>query len=239
MTNTKAIGVAFEDQRILGGLIDDTPIGQTTPQSAKFIAVGLGAQPSGGIDLDGSFGWRDIIGKVIPKAVGAGSPVRSAYMGGQLGQYAFVAGDAYDMEFHIPHDYVSGTDLHIHLHWSHNGTAIIGDVAFDMYHSYAKGHDQADFSAEKNLTLTYSTVSIGETPQYRHRIDELIMSGPEATATLMSRGEIEPDGLVLMTVRVTTLPTIGGGGKLFIHTCDIHYQSTNIATKNKAPNFYV
>lgn len=31
---------------------------------------------------------------------------------------------------------------------------------------------------------------------------------------------------------------IGGGGKLFIHTCDLHYQSTNMATKNSAPNFY-
>ena len=41
-----------------------------------------------------------------------------------------------------------------------------------------------------------------------------------------------------MELKPTTLPTFGGSGKLFIHTCDIHYQSTNIATKNKAPNFY-
>lgn len=34
------------------------------------------------------------------------------------------------------------------------------------------------------------------------------------------------------------LDPIGGGGKLLIHTCDIHYQSTNIGTKNKVPDFW-
>lgn len=186
-----------------------------------------------------TFGWRDIIGKVIPKAVGAGSPTRSTYMGGQLGQYSFIAGDAYDIEFHIPHDYMPGTDIYIHLHWSHNGTTISGNAVFDIYHSYAKGFDQANFAAEKNLTITYNTTDIATTPQYRHRVDEIIMSGASATATLMDRDDLEPDGIILMTVKLTTLPTIGGGGKLFIHTADIHYQSSNLATKNKSPTFYV
>ena len=239
MTNKKSIGVAFEDQRIVGGSVDNTPIGLQTPHLAKFISLGLGPQSGGGIDLDGAFGWRDIIGKVIPKAVGAGSPTRAPYMGGQLGQYAFVAGDAYDIEFHIPHDYAPGTDIHIHVHWSHNGDAISGSAVFDFYHSYAKGHNQANFSAEKNLTITYPTVDVANMPQYRHRIDEVIMSGPSATATLMDRDDLEPDGLILMTCKLTALPVIGGGGKLFVHTVDIHYQSSNISTKNKAPNFYV
>lgn len=184
-------------------------------------------------------GWRDIIGKVIPKAVGAGSPVRAAYMGGQLGQYAFAAGDAYDVEFHIPHDYVRGTDIYFHVHWSHNGTTVSGNAVFDIYHSHAKGHNQANFSAEKNLTIAYNTVNIATTPQYRHRIDEVIMSGPSATAALMDRDDFEPDSLVLATLKLTTLPTLGGGGKLFVHTCDIHYQSDNLSTKNKSPDFYV
>ena len=185
-----------------------------------------------------AYGWRDIIGKVIPKATGAGSPTRAVYIGGKLGQYAFVANDAYDMEFHMPHDYVAGTDIYIHLHWSHNGTTITGNAVFDFYYSHAKGHNQANFGAEKNLTITYATTDIATTPQYRHRIDEVIMSGASATATLMDRDDLEPDGLILMTVRLTTLPTIGGGGRLFIHTADIHYQSDNSATLNKAPNFY-
>lgn len=204
-------------------------------------AVVLRKHPGGGIKIDAdapTWCWRDIIGKVIPKATGAGSPTRSVYIGGQLGQYSFVANDTYDMEFHIPHDYVPGTDVYIHIHWSHNGTTISGNAVFDIYHSYAKGHNQANFVAEKNLTITFNTVDIATTPQYRHRIDEIIMSGASATATLMDRDDVEPDGLILMTVKITTLPAIGGGGKLFIHTSDIHYQSTNIGTKQKSPDFW-
>jgi hypothetical protein len=191
------------------------------------------------VDLDTpTYGWRDIIGKVIPKATGAGSPTRSAYMGGQIGQYAFVANDAYDMEFHIPHDYVPGSDIYLHVHWSHDGTSVSGSAVFDVFYTYAKGHNQGSFVAEKNLTLSYATVDITTTPRGQHRIDEVIVSGPSATATLIDRDTIEADGLVLATVKLTTLPTIGGGGKLFIHTCDIHYQSTNIGTKQKAPDFW-
>lgn len=211
---------------------------RTIGQTGQIIAEktsGYGIQ----VDPDSpSFGWRDIIGKVIPKAVGVGSPTRATYIGGQLGQYAFVAGDAYDAEFHIPHDYVPGTDIYIHIHWSHNGTSISGNAVFDFYHSYAKGHNQGNFPAEKNLTITYATTDITTTPQYRHRIDEVIMSGASATVTLMDRDDLEPDGMILMTIKLTTLPTIGGGGSLFIHTADIHYQSTNMATKQRAPGFW-
>lgn len=189
--------------------------------------------------VDPTFGWRDIIGSVQPKASGAGSPTRAIYIGGSIGDYSFVANDVCDFIFHLPHDYVPETDLYFHIHWSHNGTSISGDAVFDVFFTYAKGHDQANFAAEKNITFTYDTVDIATTPRYRHRIDEFIISGPAETATLIDCGIIEPDGVLLATIRMTTLPTIGGSGKLFIHTCDIHYQSTNMATKSKSPDFYV
>lgn len=186
-----------------------------------------------------SYGWRDIIGKVIPKATGAGSPARAVYSGGQLGQYAFSANDVFDMEFHIPHDYAPGTDIYIHVHWSHNGTSISGNAVFDIFHTYAKGHNQGVFPAEKQLTITYPTVNLAATPKYTHRIDEVVVSAGAPTAALMDRNLIEPDGLVLATLRATSIPVLGGGGRLFIHTSDIHYQSTNIGTKQKSPDFWI
>lgn len=191
------------------------------------------------VDVDTpTFGWRDIIGNVQPKAQGAGSPARAAYAGANLGAYAFAANDICDFVFHIPHDYVPGTDIHFHIHWSHTGTTTTGNAVFDIYHDYAKGHNQGNYPAEKNITLTYDTVDITTTPQYRARVDEVIISGASATATLMDRDELEADGLVRVTLKMTTLPTLGGGGKLFIDTCDIHYQSSNVGTKNKIPNFH-
>ena len=43
MANQKAIGVAFEDQRIIGGSIDSTVIGGTTPAAGTFTSVELSA----------------------------------------------------------------------------------------------------------------------------------------------------------------------------------------------------
>ena len=208
-------------------------------QSAESFTLPKAAGKGFKVDAEfPTFGWRDIIGNVHPKATGAGSPTRAAYAGANLGQYAFIANDVCDFEFHIPHDYVPGTDIYFHVHWSHTGTSISGNAVFDIYHAYAKGHNQANFPAEKNVAITYATTDIATTPAARHRIEEVIISGPAATATLVDRDDIEVDGLVLATLKLTTLPTIGGGGKLFIHTCDLHYQSTNMATKQRAPNFY-
>ena len=193
-----------------------------------------------GIQLDTdspAFGWRDIIGRVSPKATGAGAPSRKAYAGANVGQYAFVANDVIDMEFHIPHDWVPGSDIFFHVHWSHNGTAISGNVVFTIYHTIAAGFDQAAFAAEKTQTITYNTTNIATTPQYRHRVDEVAISGSTATSAIFANSDIEVDGLWLVTLKVTTLPSITGGD-LFIHTCDLHYQSNNMATINKAPSFY-
>lgn len=189
--------------------------------------------------LDQPAGWRDILGLINPKTVGANVPVLTVYAGGNVREMAFVANDLIDFVYHIPHDYLPGSDVFVHVHWSHNGTSISGDVVFNVYSQYAKGHNQANFSAEKNVTLTYATTDIATTPQYRHRIDEVQLSSNGGSASLLDSSTLEPDGLVLVQLKLTTLPTIGGGGSLFVHTVDLHYQSTNVATLNRAPNFYV
>lgn len=185
---------------------------------------------------DISFGWEDILGAVRPKTTGAGTPVVATYAG-NINDYKFVANDIIDFTFHIPHDYAPNTDLYYHVHWSHNGTDISGNVVFTYYATYSKGHNQANFPAEVTGTITYDTTDITTTPQYRHRIDEVQMSTAGGSASLLDTSVIEPDGLVLLRMKLTTLPTITGGS-LFVHMADLHYQSTGIATKNKAPNFY-
>ena len=144
------------------------------------------------------------------------------------------------IEFHLPHDYAPGTDLYLHFHWSHNGTAISGDMVWEYNCTYAKGFDQANFPALVTGTSTYATTDIATTPQYRHRVDEIQLSASAPSASQLDTDDIEVDGIILMQVNANAIPTITGGSpnEPFLHFVDIHYQAGYIGTANKAPNFY-
>lgn len=187
-----------------------------------------------------TFGWADIIGDVRPKTTGGGSPALETFIGGQTAAYCFLANDVIDFAWHIPHDYVPGTDLYVHIHWAHNGTNISGSFVVDVYSTYAKGHNQANFAAEKNVTITVPTPDLTTVPQYRHRIDEVQLSSNGGSATLLDSSLIEVDGLIICRMKATTIPTITGGStKPFILFADLHYQTTGVmGTKQKAPSFY-
>ena len=186
-----------------------------------------------------TYGWRDITGQIIPDTA-ATAPAKATFRGGTIGAYAFGSGDQCDIPFHIPHDYVPRTDIFAHVHWSHNGTSISGPAVFTVTATTAKGFAQAIFPAEKSQTITYQTTDIATTPRYIHRVDEIQLSNNGGTGNFINTNDIEVDGLILLNVTMTTLPTIGGGSpnEVFIFQIDLHYQSTNIATKNKAPSFY-
>lgn len=227
---------------ISGGLVSLTG-NQTISGSKTFTnSVVLSAISGNGILLDTtapSFGWRDITGQIIPDT-GGSAPSKATFRGGTIGIYSFSSGDQCDIPFHVPHDYVPGTDVFVHVHWSHNGTSIAGNAIFTVTATTAKGFAQAIFGAEKSQTITYNTTNIATTPRYIHRVDEIQLSNNGGTGNRINTNDIEVDGLILLNVTMTTLPTIGGGSpnEVFIFQVDLHYQSTNLSTKNKAPSFY-
>jgi hypothetical protein len=185
-----------------------------------------------------SFGWRDLIGDITPKTTGPGSPTLDTITGNIRG-YRYSAGDDGDIIFHIPHDYVPNTHLYLHPHWCHNGTNISGSFVITVYASYAKGHDQANFSSQITTTITDGSLTIGGCPALRHRIPEIQLSTTGGSASSLNTTLIETDGIVLIHYDVTTVPTITGGvGEPFLLTFDLHYQSSNLATKNKSPAFH-
>ena len=218
-------------------LVVPGPLAATTLSVSNYLVVpkvsgsGIKVDP-----VDPTFNWRDIIGDVNPKTSGANSPIRTVYNGGVLAGEVFIAGDLCDFVWHIPHDYVPGTDLLWHVHWSHTGTTITGNVVFDLF--YETGKRGGLFTTEKNLTITYATVDLATTPRLFHFVHETAMTAAAATTILIPASAIEVDGIITGTMRLTTLPTLGGSGKLFIHTSDIHYQSSNIGTKLSAFPYY-
>lgn len=188
---------------------------------------------------DPRFTWRDMEGPIIAAFTGANRPVLTTY-DGEIEEFAFDANDHYSIiKYHIPHDYVPGSDLFIHSHWSHNGTDISGQLVIDHRFTYAKGHGRGEFHAEKALVQTIGSLNITNTPTKLHRIDEIQFSTPGGSASQIDTDLLEPDGLIVLHFNVPTIPTVtGGAAKPFIHYVDVHYQSTSIGTKQKSPDFY-
>jgi len=195
-----------------------------------------------GDSTSAAFGWVDLIGDLYPKTTGATTPAITTWLG-NIRAFTFTTGDKIDFVYHMPHDWVPGTDLFIHVHWGHNGTNISGSFVMDFYTTFARGFNQAvngNFSSEVNTTLTVGSLSLTNTPQYRHRTDEIQLSAASPTANQLDTDILEVDGLLLVQGVLTTMPTVTGGvTKPFIFTIDIHYQSHGAGTTiNKAPNFY-
>ena len=238
MTNTKSIGVAYEDQAIVGGAVDSTPIGQSTPAEASFTDVnaidGIVVENTPGVGIkidvnDPAFCWRDLTAPVDVRGVGANDPTFSIYTGTALRAFQFSATTMQEVffVFHVPHDWVIGTDVYFHAHWSNAAVAPnTGNVVWKFEYSFAKGFSQEAFP----ITKTAEVIAASPLVRYTHNTSEV---------AAVSIPLMEVDGLILMRVyrdAANVLDTCTDA--VFLHTVDVHYQSTNLATKNKAPNFY-
>ena len=238
-------------RRLLEGIyLELAAIEEMPPPVQKPMVLDTGTivlpGPSSGVGIqvdvvNPTWPWRDIIGTIIPDPVAG--PTRAAFRTG-VNAYAFSNGDEVDYTFHMPHDYAPGTDLFIHVHWAHNaGVAVSGTVRFALTTSYAKGHNQQAFITPVTTTISYNLVNLATTPQYQHRIDEISLTSPVATATTFATSKLEVDGIIQGTL-VATVPGAGAlngaspTNSIYIFTIDLHYQSTSTGTKNKAPNFY-
>lgn len=186
--------------------------------------------------------WRDLIGLIKPDVDKQNSPVLSAFRGGLVREYAYAVNDKIDCEFHIPHDYAPGTDIYIHVHWGHNGTAISGSNVMTLAYTYADRSDNptTPFGIEKSQTITVSP-NITSHPRWCHSVDEIQLTNSGGSGNMMNTADIEVDGMILVNLTQTTIPTITGGASSdpFIFTVDLHYQSTDIGTKSKIPDFYI
>jgi len=185
---------------------------------------------------NGDFSWRDIIGRVQSDPLGSNAPTKAVFRTGVNG-FAYGTGDQLDCVYHIPHDYVPGSDLFIHLHWMHNGTAISGTFDFDCVATYADRDGL--FGTPVSLAIT-EAVNITTHPRYFHRVLEVQLSTSGGSASQLDSDSIEVDGVIQLTFTAddSALTITGGTTTPFVSTADVHYQSRNIGTKNKDPDFY-
>lgn len=238
--------VELQNDFFVGGATDHTHIdmaGNIKPKGSAFIVI---QKASGnGIKIDHTtptFGFADLLGDQFSKNTGATKPTLAVY-NGVIDAWQFGDLDEAFMTYHIPHDYVVGTDIHLHIHWSRNVAATGGDVDFKYTAIYAKGHNQASGSTFTSTPITASFTSItlagAGLNQYQQHLTEVTISAATATAALFDRDDLEPDGVIELTLELTSNNITGTAGAPFIHYADIHYQTTGIGgTKSRTPDFY-
>lgn len=204
-----------------------------------------------GIQVDPAaptFPWHDILGCITVRGIGANDPDWAVFRD-TIRQYRWANGSMREAwnTYHIPHDYVPGTDLHIHVHWEQNvvdtgGPAgVPGNVKWYFDMSYAKGHGTPGGAADPfNAIITTSVVQQASTTQYGHMIAEVQITNVGGDASHIDVARIEPDGLLK-----TRFYRDSGDAEdtldqdPFVGFVDLHYQTSNLGTKQKSPNFYV
>lgn len=190
-----------------------------------FISPGLtGDAVKLGTLASNDYGWHDIMGQIDTRGVGATDPSWTQVGATAFYAHAFALNDECWINYHIPHDYVPGTDVHFHVHWMPSGTDG-NDVKWQFTYMYADGHDQGNF----NPTGTTVTATGSPTTQYQHMVTE--------TAGVTISG-MEVDGIIAMHIKRVTNGATDNADTIFVLTADIHYQSTGLPTANRAPNFY-
>lgn len=209
-------------------LRDGTNLAVPKTKNATGIKIGpFGSQ---------TYGWHDLTGQL--QVYGElGDATRTVYRGG-IKALEFDENDSAYVDFHIPHDYLPGSDIFIHVHWSHTAATVTGgSVTWGFEVMYAKGHDQGAFGAPVLITVVQPT----STTQYQHMIAETVGSTPGGSPVLLDTTLIETDGVMQCRLYLDSNDLTVSGGPVpavFAHFVDIHYQSTNVATKNRSPDFW-
>lgn len=189
-------------------------------------------------EVDGNFtqldtktkdGWRDNIVQLDVQVGNPDAPTLNVFRDG-IKAYTFFDGELTEAfaNFHIDHDYKLGTALYPHVHWAVAGTQT-GTVRWGVEWTYAKGHGQAAFGATQTVYIEQST----DGTAYKHYIAEV------SDLNAIPGTNIEPDGIVMCRFfRDGSHPNDTLEADVFVFCVDLHYQASQYATPNKAPNFF-
>jgi hypothetical protein len=194
----------------------------------------------------GELVWKDLVGIYSPDSGGA-LPTNALFIGSDIDERSYGAGDASDWVFHMPHDYAIGTDIYIHVHWGHNGTAISGTMVWTLEVTHASRLAAVPFgvfSTPISTTINNSgTVNFTNYPRYCHAVEETQLSAGTPSGSQLDTDDLAPDDIIKVHLEATTIPSItgspsGGVDKPYLFQVDIHYQANMVGTKNKDPDFY-
>lgn len=187
-----------------------------------------------------TYGWADIIGQIDDRS-GASAPSWTAYQGG-IYDWQFGSGTKEGQaNYHVPHDYAPGTDIHVHAHWS-VAAASTGSVMWQFDLTYAKGFDQEAFTGHSATAATPIIVTVAQASPtaFKHQVAEVQCS---ATNGLISPAAVNvsiTSGAAILTAasplftaadQNRTVSILGAGAAgATLHTTIATYTSTTQVT---------
>ena len=179
-----------------------------------------------GTRSDNGFGWRDLEGAIDVKGVGVNDPDWAEVNSTGFFNYKFVVNDVCFFDYHIPHDWwPNASGFYIHAHWFTDGTST-NTVKWSWSLAYAAGYNTEAFPLGAPAVVSVEEAASGVV--YQHMISEVYVP----------ISDIEVDGMVKSVLTRVTNGGVDNADNVFLSTSDIHYQSTNMPTKNRNPDFY-
>ena len=188
-------------------------------ESSPLIGIQIGDK------FGHDFGWRAMHGQIRLRGIVAFDPSWSQIGTSDFWGWKFSLLNKFvHIDFPVPHDCVKGTDVFINVHWLSDGTDTVDTVKWQWEISYAREQQVFDFYTP--ITVSAEQASNG---QYVHMVAESVA---------INLPDLEPDSIIYARLlRVSNGGSDNSDG-IFMLKSAVHYQSTNIGTKNKSPDFY-
>jgi hypothetical protein len=183
------------------------------------------------IELRTGQGWNDLVQDVTVRS-GSNAPSPTIFIGG-ISAYEFSPTTMNEcfVNFHMRHDYIAGTMVYPHVHWSHN-TDVTGVVRWGFEYTLARRNDSTGlitFGATSTLYIEH-TVTAGEV--YQHHVNE------SADGLGIAGTALQEDALILCRVfRDAAHANDTYPDPIHLLTVDIHYECNTLSTPLRVPPF--
>lgn len=180
-------------------------------------------------------GWRDLITTVVSHG-GSTGPAWAKFRDG-IYLYAFPCNSPREVlaTFHIGHDYMMGTPIYPHFHFTVKDSNASGVVRIGFEYTLAKGHQQEHGSIfdSTKIVFTHTYVDAANHDRFKHFVAEV------SDEDSINSDLLEPDTIILMRVfRDANSVQDTYPADIFGITSDIHYMMGQHATPNKRPDFF-
>lgn len=176
-------------------------------------------------------GWSDLPAPVTV-LTGASAPTTGTVRNGIIGlQFSPDINQECFANVHINHDYIAGTMVYPHIHWTTNTTST-GTVRFGIEYTLARRDDSVGlraFGATQTLYIEHPVTS-GE--QYSHQVSE------PADGFGIDGTDLQEDALILCRFfREAEHVNDTYPDPVFMLVVDLHYQCDTLATPLRFPPF--